>query len=116
MLPELLIKNSESRVLRSLIVQNGACTVGREPDCNIVLPSPEISRDHSAFTHSAQHGVLTVEDHHSKNGTFVNGLQVRRSVLYAGDVVRIGNYEIVVRHGSSGPQRMHTAQARFLAD
>jgi pSer/pThr/pTyr-binding forkhead associated (FHA) protein len=46
---------------------------------------------------------LSVEDQGSRNGVFVNGLQMRRSVLYSGDVVRVGNYEIVVRQGSSGP-------------
>ena len=106
MLPELLVKNARSQVLHSLIVSEGEFTVGREPTCNIVLPTPDISRDHGAFTHSTHFGVLSVEDHRSKNGIFVNGLQVRRSVLYTGDVVRIGDYQIHVRQGSSGPAGM----------
>ena len=103
MLPELLVKNARYQVLHSLIVSEGEFTVGREPSCNIVLPTPDISRDHGAFTHSTHFGVLSVEDQGSRNGVFVNGLQMRRSVLYSGDVVRVGNYEIVVRQGSSGP-------------
>ena len=103
MLPELLVKNAQSQVLRSLIVNDGLFTVGREPGCSIVLPSPDVSRHHAAFLHSSLFGVLSVEDQGSRNGVFVNGLQMRRSVLYSGDVVRVGNYEIVVRQGSSGP-------------
>ena len=112
MLPELLIKNNASQVLHSLIVRNGTCTVGRESDCSVVLPSPDISRHHAAFTHSLAHGVLSVEDQHSKNGIFVNGLQMRRSVLYAGDVVRIGDYHIHVRTGSSGSPGLEAAATR----
>ena len=104
MLPELLVKDAQAHVMHSLIVNEGSFSVGRVPDCSIVLPSPDISRDHGAFTHNSLFGVLSVVDHHSKNGIFVNGIQVRRKVLYSGDVVRIGNYEILVRQGSSGPQ------------
>ena len=112
MLPELLIKNSQAQLLRSLIVRDGTFTVGREPGCSVVLPSPDISRHHAAFTHSPLYGVLSVEDQHSKNGVFVNGRQMRRSVLYAGDVVRIGNYCIHVRTGSSGPPGLEAAATR----
>ena len=103
MSPELLVKDANAQLLHSLIVKDGLFSVGREPGCAIVLPSPDISRRHAAFTHSSHFGVLAVEDHGSKNGIFVNGIQVRRKVLYSGDVVRIGNYEILVRQGSSGP-------------
>ena len=112
MLPELLIKNSQAQLLRSLIVRNGTFTVGREPGCSVVLPSPDISRHHAAFTHSPLYGVLSVEDQHSKNGVFVNGRQMRRSVLYAGDVVCIGDYHIHVRTGSSGPPGLEAAATR----
>lgn len=115
MLPELLIKDNHEHLLRSLIVRDGFCTVGREPGCSVVLPSPDISRVHGTFIHSALHGVLSVEDHQSKNGVFVNGLQVRRSVLYAGDVVRMGSYEIHVRKGSSVPLRIQAALASLQA-
>ena len=115
MLPELLIKNSQAQLLRSLIVRNGTFTVGREPGCSVVLPSPDISRHPAAFTHSPLHGVLSVEDQHSKNGVFVNGRQMRRSVLYAGDVVCIGDYRIHVRTGSSGPPGLEAVATRSTA-
>ncbi len=113
MLPELLVKNAQSEVVHSLIVDEGSFTVGREPDCSIVLPTPDVSRHHAAFSHSALCGVLTVEDQHSKNGLFVNGLQMRRSVLYTGDVVAIGDYRILVRQGSAGPKNMAAIVAQL---
>lgn len=112
MLPELLVKDANAQLLHSLIVKDGLFSVGREPGCAIVLSSPDISRRHAAFTHSSHFGVLAVEDHGSKNGIFVNGLQMRRSVLYTGDVVRVGNYLIHVRTGSSGPPGMDSVAAR----
>ena len=110
--PELLVKDANAQLLHSLIVKDGLFSVGREPGCAIVLPAPDVSRRHAAFTHSSRFGVLAVEDHGSKNGTFVNGLQMRRCVLYTGDVVRVGNYLIHVRAGSSGPPGMGDAMAR----
>ena len=106
MLPKLLIKNAQSEILKSLTMSEDSLSIGRQPGCRIVLPTPDVSRDHGAFTHSAASGVLSVEDHHSTNGIFVNGLQVRRTVLYTGDVVRIGLYKILISQGSSGTRSM----------
>jgi len=44
-----------------------------------------------------------VEDHDSTNGIFVNGVRVKRQVLYAGDCVTAGPIEIYIQKGSAAP-------------
>jgi hypothetical protein len=46
-------------------------------------------------------GVLTVEDLHSTNGTFVNGVRIEggRKLLRPGDLIRMGHSNFTVRTG-----------------
>lgn len=61
-------------------------TVGREPDCDIVIPSRQVSRYHAQFIHSSNGTEL--EDLGSKNGTHCNGISIREKVqLKDGDVI-----------------------------
>lgn len=62
-------------------------TIGRSPDCSIVIPDERVSRYH-AFIWSAG-GQCRLTDEKSKNGTYVNGLLTRSAVLAPGDVVSI---------------------------
>jgi DNA-binding winged helix-turn-helix (wHTH) protein len=62
--------------------------VGREPDCEIMIPNRQVSRHHARLIPSPK-GV-TLEDLLSKNGTHLNGEPVREAVLLQdGDVVQI---------------------------
>jgi len=71
-------------------------TIGRWPDNAIVIDSPAVSGHHACvFITGDQH---IVEDLQSTNGTFVNGLRVSRQVLQHGDVVKVGDHELVFDH------------------
>lgn len=105
MLPELLVRDKNELILRSLILEDGYSTIGREPTSTVVLDDPSVSRNHGAFFLRERFGILTVEDHGSMNGTFVNGLQVKRKILYAGDIVQMGDFQIYIRHGSTLPNK-----------
>jgi pSer/pThr/pTyr-binding forkhead associated (FHA) protein len=69
----------------------GELPVGRVDGCAIVIHDPSISRKHATLTVS-QAGV-SVEDHDSSNGTWVNGVRVGRRTLKAGERLRFGNVE-----------------------
>ena len=116
MLPELLVKDKNALILRSLILQDGFTTFGRMPNSNIVLDDKSISRNHGAFYHHESFGILTVEDLGSTNGTFVNGLQVKRKILYSGDIVTIGDLMVHIRHGSSVPKGRESTVRLHRAD
>jgi pSer/pThr/pTyr-binding forkhead associated (FHA) protein len=62
--------------------------VGRDPDCDIVIPERQISRHHARFFTNSE-GIF-VEDLNSKNGTHVNGQRVKEPVqLKDGDIIQI---------------------------
>ena len=62
--------------------------VGRDPECEIVVPDRQVSRIHARFN-LTKNGVL-LEDLGSKNGTFVNGkLLESPSILEEGDIIQI---------------------------
>lgn len=66
----------------------GALTLGRSTECDISIPSDEISRHHAKLQLVAD-GVM-VEDMGSANGTFVNNQRVHGSTLMRhGDELRL---------------------------
>lgn len=62
--------------------------IGREEDCDIVLPSRQVSRNHARIRRSGGRHIL--EDLGSKNGTFVNGQELTEPYpLQDGDEIQI---------------------------
>ncbi|OBA62808.1 ABC transporter ATP-binding protein [Mycobacterium sp. 1100029.7] len=68
-------------------------TIGRATDNDIVIQDVLASRHH-AFLLQTPIGT-EIRDAHSVNGTFVNGVRVGSAVLTEGDVVTIGNVDLV---------------------
>lgn len=64
------------------------CVIGREANCDIVVPDRQVSRYHARFTATPE-GVM-LEDLGSKNGTHRNGQPVvEPQYLQDGDVIQI---------------------------
>jgi ABC transport system ATP-binding/permease protein len=76
----------------------GSATIGRASDNDIVIQDVLASRHH-AFLVDSPLG-LEIRDAHSINGTFVNGVRVGSAVLSEGDVVTIGNIDLVLTDGT----------------
>jgi ABC-type multidrug transport system ATPase subunit len=67
--------------------------VGRDDDCDFVLPSPMVSRRHVSLKRTDDAWIM--RDLRSANGTFVNGRRISGAHrLRAGDRVRIGPYDL----------------------
>jgi len=65
--------------------------LGRDPQCECVVPGEEVSREHCVIT--SQAGVMRVRDLESRHGTHVNEQPIQpgiESVLRSGDLVRVG--------------------------
>ena len=77
---------------------SGSLTIGRSTDNDIVIQDVLASRHH-AFLTQTRLGT-EIRDAHSVNGTFVNGVRVGSAVLTEGDVVTIGNVDLVFTHGT----------------
>ncbi len=76
----------------------GSATIGRANDNDIVIQDVLASRHH-AFLVDSPLGT-EIRDAHSVNGTFVNGVRVGSAVLSNGDVVTIGNIDLVFTDGT----------------
>jgi len=77
-------------VLRAADLPDGSYIIGRGPACKILLDFPDVSDRHAILT--VREGRATLEDLHSKNGTFVNGEEIDGAIpLDSGMVIQIGN-------------------------
>jgi pSer/pThr/pTyr-binding forkhead associated (FHA) protein len=76
-------------------------TVGRAPRADFIVDAALVSRVHCRLTATADR--LEVVDLKSTNGTFVNDKRVQKAHLSAGDRLRVGRVELMVkqnaRHG-----------------
>jgi DNA-binding winged helix-turn-helix (wHTH) protein len=84
------IKLSLKWEAREMPLMNGVNVIGREPDAEIRIESPGVSRHHARIV--VANGAATLEDLGSKNGTIVNGHPIARTLvpLSDGDVIRLG--------------------------
>ncbi|HXV40063.1 MAG TPA: FHA domain-containing protein [Steroidobacteraceae bacterium] len=73
--------------------------IGRTHDNDLRILEPTVSRLHAMLT--LRNGEATIVDANSKNGVFVNGIQVRYAKLEDGDVVTFGTVRFRYRVGGS---------------
>jgi ABC-type multidrug transport system ATPase subunit len=83
---------------RAADVPAGSIKIGRATDNDIVIPDVLASRHHATLLPSP--GGTEIRDNRSINGTFVNGARVDSAMLRDGDVVTIGNVDLVFGGGT----------------
>jgi ABC-type multidrug transport system ATPase subunit len=83
---------------RSPGVAPGSVKIGRAPDNDVVIPDVLVSRHHATLVPHT--GWTEIRDARSSNGTFVNGVRVEAAPLHDGDVVTIGNVDLVFSGGT----------------
>ncbi len=79
-------------------VPAGGIKIGRATDNDIVIPDVLASRHHATLVPTP--AGTEIQDHRSINGTFVNGARVDSAMLRDGDVVTIGNVDLVFAGGT----------------
>ena len=98
-----LIENKKT--ISSFDLTEGEIIIGRDAECVIHLDDEAISRRHvRIFTLM---GDAFLEDLDSSNGTYVNGRLTKKSVLNDGDVIQIGERELLF---SQPPEAAASAQ------
>jgi pSer/pThr/pTyr-binding forkhead associated (FHA) protein len=91
----ILQSNGEKRV--TLRIPRGAVkTLGRTARADFIVSAALVSRLHCRLT-ADRSDQLVVEDLDSTNGTIVNGRRVKRSLLRAGDRLKVGRMEFVIQ-------------------
>jgi serine phosphatase RsbU (regulator of sigma subunit)/pSer/pThr/pTyr-binding forkhead associated (FHA) protein len=91
--------------------------LGRHPDCDVVIESAAVSRQHAHILRID--GGLFIEDLGSRNGTFVNGQLVQgRQRLVDGDRVRVCEVALQFSDssGSSSRTDVHSSSLAVMVD
>jgi hypothetical protein len=90
-------------------------TLGRSPDCDIVVEDATVSRLHAFFRQEPHTGMWHVVDAESHNGTFQAGVLIvpgRPAPLFERASLRLGGVEMTFLHASAFAQYV---QARASA-
>lgn len=86
----------------SPVRSQGSATIGRAKSNNIVVEDALASRVHATLQ-STPAG-LEIRDNNSSNGTFVNGTLITTARLRDGDIVTIGNTDLLATGNTLVPQ------------
>ncbi|MFT3835590.1 MAG: FHA domain-containing protein [Myxococcaceae bacterium] len=70
-------------------------SVGRQPDCDLVVDHPSVSKQHGMLRWDAKLARATLQDLGSTNGTFLNAsIKIRReAILKDGDIISFGEVQ-----------------------
>jgi pSer/pThr/pTyr-binding forkhead associated (FHA) protein len=68
--------------------------IGRDPDCDIVIEDPMLSRVHAEVVYDE--GSFIFRDHGSLNGSNINNVRVTSHVLLPEDVIKLGDTTLKV--------------------
>ncbi|MBU0616582.1 MAG: FHA domain-containing protein [Planctomycetes bacterium] len=71
--------------------------LGRRPDCDLRIPTRDVSRRHCEIGPGEKRSELIVRDLGSSNGTFVNDKRIAETKLNPGDRLTVGPVTFVVR-------------------
>ena len=83
-----LLTQSEGEVEQRINLQEDTVTLGRHPDCEVVIDDPSVSREHAHIVQ--KNGKYLLEDLKSRNGTLLNRRMIQQATrLLNGDQIRI---------------------------
>jgi ABC-type multidrug transport system ATPase subunit/pSer/pThr/pTyr-binding forkhead associated (FHA) protein len=91
----------------------GSATIGRAKSNNIVVEDALASRVHAML--QATPAGLEIRDNNSSNGTFVNGTLITSAKLRDGDIVTIGNTDLLATGNTLVPQPAATRTSGLTA-
>jgi len=102
-----LMLSTDGKAVSELHLIPGRKVIGRTPDNDLQIDSKFISRHHCQVV-TGSDGVTVIEDLNSTNGIVVQGKRVRRHTLRDGDVVSIGQHEILYVNEQLGEHLVDT--------
>ena len=91
-----VIKGDSAGVSKTF--SGGDIVIGRDPNSDLPINDPKVSRAHARLTYNGRDVVL--HDLQSSNGTMVNGRRVDNAVLSNGDTIAVGDSELTFREAA----------------
>jgi pSer/pThr/pTyr-binding forkhead associated (FHA) protein len=95
-----IIINRGSFKLDEVEFKQGSLTIGRAADNDIKLDDDAISSHHAKIVTLFK--TSYIEDLDSTNGTLVNGKTILKHTLRSGDVIAVGNHQLLFQSDESG--------------
>ncbi|BBU24740.1 ATP-binding cassette domain-containing protein [Mycobacterium xenopi] len=92
----------------------GTTTVGRTQTNDVVIEDALASRMHAMLVPTP--AGIEIRDNNSSNGTFVNGTRISRAVLRDGDIVTIGNTDLLAAGNTLLPRPAPAHTSGLTAD
>jgi general secretion pathway protein A len=89
-----VVLSTEGKAVAELHLVPGRKVVGRTPDNDLQVDSRFISRHHCQLI-TGSDGVTVIEDLNSTNGITTRGKRIRRHTLRDGDVITLGQHEML---------------------
>ena len=113
-MPKLTV-SIDNVIVKEVQLTQERSTLGRRPYNDIVLDNLAVSGEHAALT--LYNGEVWIEDLGSTNGTFMDGLPIKRQQFKPGSVVQIGKCQLKLhasaeRHPAPHPQAGAAAAPR----
>ena len=98
-MPKLCLRY-QGQTLKEYQLGRERLSIGRRSDNQIQIDDPTVSSVHAVLSLQADpylegYYQVTVVDFNSTNGVFVNGQKVSQQKLRQGDVIRLGQHELV---------------------
>lgn len=90
----------------AIVVDADEALVGREANCNVMVPHPSVSRRHALL--KRKQDVFFVVDQGSANGTFVDSRRIVDAALREGSVLRFGSASFKVEIRAEAPEELIT--------
>lgn len=91
-----LIVSQNGEVIENCFLNEHSFTIGSQPDSDLCLTVPGVSRSHARINSVGNDDIL--DDLGSTNGTLVNGQSITRHILKNDDVIEIANVHIRYRN------------------
>lgn len=86
--------DSENKWFSKFLSENKEIIIGRESNCDIVLPHISVSKRHAKITY--EHGAYYITDNGSTNGVVVNNKRISgKEKLHEKDVITITNSKLI---------------------
>jgi general secretion pathway protein A len=89
-----IVLSTEGQSVAELHLVPGRKVIGRTPDNDLQIDSKFISRHHCQLV-TGSDGITVIEDLNSTNGIVVQGKRVRRHTLRDGDIVGLGQHQLL---------------------
>lgn len=107
-LPKFVLRGVSGVTFGKVFPVHGTMVLGRQGECEIPVPSEEVSRRHAELKVTPD-GVM-VEDLGSSNGTYVNDRRITRQLMKSGDELRLDTIRfLLLAPGQEAPTRVAEA-------